>query len=309
MISGQFRRWIGRRFIPFSMKMVRKNYKSIRSRFYVGLFSLFALSCDFQNTMGFEMPTWFLDLQFPLVQKKYSLGGMVNNEQIFSTPDSIGMQLVLEGILPDTTIGSDILEVELNQKIEYTQPATNSPNFSFSLDTTIDIPPITIAPNAQLTNSSGNIFSIPPTTNQTVSQSVWNAIASTIDTTIQIIIDFPDIPPSQLPSFVKSVNGMVIQSDNGSNISDFVTTVTNDGVPTNVTNPTVGLVTDIASPPKSLANHTQSTLVKDANFGPETTSLSQDSLGTAIRVDIGFGIATTNNATVTINENQFSFRN
>jgi len=283
------------------MKMVRKNYKSIRSRFYVGLFSLFVLSCDFQNTMGFEMPTWFLDLQFPLVQKKYSLGGMVNNEQIFSTPDSIGMQLVLEGILPDTTIGSDILEVELNQKIEYTQPATNSPNFSFSLDTTIDIPPITIAPNAQLTNSSGNIFSIPPTTNQTVSQSVWNAIASTIDTTIQIIIDFPDIPPSQLPSFVKSVNGMVIQSDNGSNISDFVTTVTNDGVPTNVTNPTVGLVTDIASPPKSLANHTQSTLVKDANFGPETTSLSQDSLGTAIRVDIGFGIATTNNATVTIN--------
>ena len=122
------------------MKNPYRYIQSIRSRFYVGLFSLFALSCDFQNTMGFEMPTWFLDLQFPLVQKKYSLGGMVNDEQIFSTPDSIGMQLVLEGILPDTTIGSDILEVELNQKIEYIQPATNSPNFSFSFLFIISFP-------------------------------------------------------------------------------------------------------------------------------------------------------------------------
>ena len=301
MISGQFQRWIGGRFITFSMKMIHRNFKSIRSRFLMGLLCFFTISCDFKNPLAFEMPTWFFDLTFPLVQKKYSLSGMVNDEQIFSAPDNIGMQLVLEGTFPDTPIGSDILEVELNQKIQYMQPATNSPNFSFSLDTTIDIPPITIAPGGKLTNSSGTVFSIPPSTNQTVSQSVWNAVASAIDTTIQVIISLPQIPSSELPSFIQSVNGFIIQSDNGSNISDFVTTVTNDGVPTNVTNPTVGLVTDITSPPRSLANHKQSTLAKDANFGPETTSLSQDSLGTAIRVDIGFGIATTSNATVTIN--------
>lgn len=301
MISGQFRRWIGGRFIPFSMKMVHKNYKSIRSRFIMGLLCFFSLSCDFKNPLAFEMPTWFFDLTFPLVQKKYSLEGMVNNTQIFSTPDSIGMQLMFGGTLPDTSIGSDILEVELNQNIQYTQPAIAGPTYSFALDTIIPIPPITIVPGGQLTNSSGTVFSVPPTTNQTVNRLVWNTIASAIDTTISVTINLPQIPSSQLPSFIQSVNGVVIRSDNGANVSDFVTTVTNDGVPTNVTNPTVALVTDITSPPKSLANHTQSDLTKDASFGPETTSLSQDSLGTAIRVDVGFGIATTNDATVTIN--------
>lgn len=267
----------------------------------MGLLCFFSLSCDFKNPLAFEMPTWFFDLTFPLVQKKYSLEGMVNNTQIFSTPDSIGMQLMFNGSLPDTSIGSDILEVELNQNIQYSQPATAGPTHSFSFDTTIAIPPITIAPGGQLTNSSGAVFSVPPSTNQTVNQSVWNTIASAIDTTISVTINLPQIPSSQLPSIIQSVNGVVIQSDNGANVSDFVTTVTNDGVPTNVTNPTIAMVTDITSPPKSLANHTQSTLAKDASYGPETTSLSQDSLGTAIRVDVGFGIATTSNATVTIN--------
>ncbi len=266
----------------------------------MGLLCFFSLSCDFKNPLAFEMPTWFFDLQFPLVQKKYSLEGMVNNTQIFSTPDSIGMQLMFEGALPDTSIGSDILEVELNQNIQYTQPATTGPTLSFALDTTINLS-IPIVPGGQLTNSSDIVFSVPPTTNQTVNQSVWNTIASAIDTTIQVTINLPQIPSSQLPIIIQSVNGLVIQSDNGANVSDIVSTVTNDGVPTNVTNPTVALVTDIASPPKSLANHTQSTLAKDANFGPETTSLSQDSLGSAIRMDIGFGIANTSDATVTIN--------
>jgi len=69
--------------------------------------------------MAFEMPTWFFDLSFPLVQQKYSLEGMIDNKQIFPTPDSLGMQIMFEGALPDTTIGADILEIELNQNIEY----------------------------------------------------------------------------------------------------------------------------------------------------------------------------------------------
>ena len=250
--------------------------------------------------MAFEMPTWFFDLTFPLIQKKYSLEGMVDNKQIFSTPDSIGMQLMFEGTLPDTSFGTDILEVDLNQNIQYTQPATATPNFSFSLDTTINLT-IPIAPGGKLTNSSGTIFSVPPSTNQKVNQSIWNTIASAFDTTIQVIIDLPQIPSSQLPSFIQSVNGLVIQTDDDANVSDFVSTFTNDGLPTNVTNPTAALVTDITSPPKSLANHTQATLAKDVSYGPTTTSLSHDSLGNAIRMDIGFGIATTSNATVAIN--------
>ena len=215
--------------------------------------SFFALSCDFQNPMAFEMPTWFFDLSFPLVQKKYSLEGMVDNKQIFSTPDSIGMQLMFEGILPDTSVGTDILEVELNEIIKYDQPATASPNFSFSLDTTINLN-IPIAPDGKLTNSAGTVFTIPPSSNQTVTQSVWNTIASAIDTKIQVLINLPSIPSSQLPTFIQSVDGLIIKADAGATVSDFVSTFTNDGLPTNVIKPTASMLTDITSPPKTLAS-------------------------------------------------------
>jgi len=87
-----------------------KNYKDIRlilRGFFVFIATLL-ISCDLKNPASFKMPTWFFDLMFPLVQQKYSLEGMVDNKQIFSTPDSLGMQLMFEGVLPDTSIGSDI---------------------------------------------------------------------------------------------------------------------------------------------------------------------------------------------------------
>jgi len=269
------------------------------SKTLIALFSFFTLSCDFQNPMAFEMPTWFFDLSFPLVQQKYSLEGMIDNKQIFSTPDSLGMQIMFEGALPDTTIGADILEIELNQNIEYSQAPVTAPNFSFSIDTSINLA-IPIAPGGKLTNDSGTVFSVPPSQTQSVTKDVWNTIASAVDTTIQITIDLPDIPANQLPSFIQSIDGMVIQTDAGSSISDFNTTISNNGLPTNVTNPTVSLITDITSPAKTLANHTQASVVKDASFGPEITSLSQDSLGGAIRMSIGFGIESTANNAVTI---------
>lgn len=299
MILSQFPRRNDEGFNTFSMKIFLKNFKSVKTRILAGLLCFFSMSCDFRNPLAFEMPTWFFDLSFPLVQKKYSLEGMVNNTQIFSTPDSIGMQLMFEGMLPDTSIGSDILEVELNQSIQYTQPATEVPTFSFNLDTTINLS-IPIAPGGKLTNSNGNVFDIPPAINQTVSGAVWNAIASEIDTTIQVIINLPQIPESQLPSIIETIEGLVIKADDGVSVSEIVSTFTNDGVPTNVIEPTVTLLTDITSPPKTLANHNQSILAQRSTFGPEKTSLSQDSLGSAIRLDIGFGIATTSNPSLII---------
>ena len=278
----------------------KQTFKKRVSKYLIGALSFFTLSCDFENPLAFEMPTWFFELTFPLVQQKYSLEGMVDNKQIFSTPDSIGMQLMFEGELPDTSIGTDILEIELNQNIVYSQAPVSAPTLSFSLDTTINLA-IPIAPGGQLTNSSGVVFTVPPSTNQTVTSAVWNTIASAVNQTIQITLNLPTIPSSQLPSFVESVDGMVIQTDAGSSVSDFNTTVSNKGLPTNVTSPTISLVTDITTPAKTLANHTQSSVTKDNSFGPEITSLSQDSLGGAIRMDIGFGIASTSDATVTIN--------
>jgi len=287
---------------PIKMKNKFRNiillFRKRISQTLIALFSFFTLSCDFQNPMAFEMPTWFFDLSFPLVQQKYSLEGMIDNKQIFPTPDSLGMQIMFEGILPDTSIGVDILEVEINQNIEYAQDPVTAPNFSFSIDTSINLA-IPFAPGGKLINDSGTAFSVPPSEPQTVTKDVWNAIASAVDTTIEITIDLPDIPANQLALFIESIDGFVIQTDAGSSISDFNTTISNNGLPTNVTNPTLSLITDITSPAKTLANHTQASVVKDASYS-ETTSLSQDSLGGAIRMSIGFGIESTASNSVTI---------
>jgi len=287
---------------PIKMKNKFRNiillFRKRISQTLIALFSFFTLSCDFQNPMAFEMPTWFFDLSFPLVQQKYSLEGMIDNKQIFPTPDSLGMQIMFEGILPDTSIGADILEVEINQNIEYAQNPVTAPNFSFSIDTSINLA-IPFAPGGKLINDSGTVFSVPPSQPQTVTKDVWNAIASAVDTTIEITIDLPDIPANQLALFIESIDGFVIQTDAGSSVSDFNTTISNNGLPTNVTNPTLSLITDITSPAKTLASHTQASVVKDASYS-ETTSLSQDSLGGAIRMSIGCGIESTASNSVTI---------
>ena len=92
-------------------------YRRYLSLLLIGFFATFNLSCDLKSPTKFEVPTWFFDLTFPLVQQRYSLEGMVDNENgpIYSTPDSVGMQLMFEGSLPDTSINSDILEVTLNK--------------------------------------------------------------------------------------------------------------------------------------------------------------------------------------------------
>jgi len=276
----------------------KQSFKKRVSKYLIGVLSFFTLSCDFQNPLAFEMPTWFFELTFPLVQQKYSLEGMVDNKQIFSTPDSIGMQLMFEGELPNTSIGTDILEVEINQNIEYAQDPVTAPSFSFSIDKTINLT-IPIAPGGNLINDSGTSFSVPPSEPQTVTKETWNAIASAVDINEEIDIDIPEIPANQLALFIESIDGFVIQTDAGSSVSDFNTTISNNGLPTNVTNPTLSLITDISSPAKTLASHTQASVVKDASYS-ETTSLSQDSLGGAIRMSIGFGIESTASNSVTI---------
>ena len=246
------------------MKKNIKNYKTKLSRkiskTLISLFSFFMLSCDFQNPAAFELPTWFFDLSFPLVQKKYSLEGMVDDKQIFSTPDSLGMQLMFEGVLPDTSIGTDILEVEIDKSIKYSQPTSNAPNFSYSLDLPINIPISLGLPV--------------PSVDGTFSKAEWNAIASTIkvDTTITIQLDggFDD---SQLPSFVRSLDGFVVKADEGSSISDFETTIKNNGMPTNVTEPTFLLISLVYPKLDTLAAHNQTNVIKDATFN-KSTSLS-----------------------------------
>ncbi len=263
---------------------------------FIGIFLFSSSGCDFQNVGGFKLPTWFFDLSFPLVQKKYSLEGLVDNKQIFPTEDSLGMQLVFEGVLPDTAINTDILEVELNQDISYNQDPVSSPIVSVVMDTTFTVS-IPLAPGGQLVDNTGASFSVPPTSNKTITGASWNAIASAFDTTYSVTISLPDIPSSELPEFITAVDAYIIKPDGGGSTSDFTTTFKNNGLPTEVENIDFKLLTDI----KTLASHTHSSLAKDETYGPEITSLSADSLKGKVKLTVGFDIASTNAATLTVN--------
>ena len=267
--------------IYFKIKFYRKISKAL-----ISLLSFFMLSCDFQNPAAFELPTWFFDLSFPLVQQKYSLEGMVDNKQIFSTPDSLGMQLMFEGLLPKTSIGSDILEVEINQSIKYAQPASNGPIFSFNLDLLLNLP---VSLGLSVPSEDG-----------TVSKAEWNALASTIkvDTLIQIPENGFDITGINFPSFVESLDGFSIKADEGSSISDFVTTIKNNGMPTNITEPQILFIAGFRNL-DTLAAHTQTSIAKDVTFN-SSTSLSQKNLAKVNYIKISFGLASTSEENLTI---------
>ena len=267
--------------IYFKIKFYRKISKAL-----ISLLSFFMLSCDFQNPAAFELPTWFFDLSFPLVQQKYSLEEMVDNKQIFSTPDSLGMQLMFEGLLPKASIGSDILEVEINQSIKYAQPASNGPIFSFNLDLLLNLP---VSLGLSVPSADG-----------TVSKAEWNALASTIkvDTLIQIPENGFDITGINFPSFVESLDGFSIKADEGSSISDFVTTIKNNGMPTNITEPQILFIAGFRNL-DTLAAHTQTSIAKDVTFN-SSTSLSQKNLAKVNYIKISFGLASTSEENLTI---------
>ena len=269
-----------------------KIYTNTKRTFRVLFVFIFTLliSCDLKNPTSFKMPTWFFDLMFPLVQQKYSLEGMVDNKQIFSTPDSLGMQLMFEGVFPDTSIGSDILEIGLDKSIKFSTPKSSGPNFSYSLDTSIVIR-IPIAPGNKLTNSSGAQFDVPPSSDQIMNLSDWNAIAGSISPSQNIEIPIPSIPSNQLPDIIESIDSYTIRKDSGGNASSFTSKFTNNGIPSSITNADAKLKTEISSSEKTLADHLDSGNIISGNNTTKATSLSEDNLGTKLLIPIGFSLS------------------
>ena len=245
------------------------------------------MSCDLKGPASFKMPTWFFDLMFPLVQQKYSLEGMVDNKQIFSTPDSLGMQLMFEGIFPDTAIGSDILEIDLDKSIQFSTPSTSAPSFSFSLDTTIKIS-YPVAPGGKLTNSSGAQFDVPPSSDQTMTLNAWNAIASATKPTFNVEIPIPSIPTSQLPDIVESINSYTIKTNSGASTSSFTSKFTKNGLPSTVTFAKSTLKTEINSVNKTLAYHQDNEWLVGET---QVTSLSDSSLGSKLIIPLEFKLS------------------
>ena len=265
-------------------------------RFFKGFFIIllsFFMSCDLKGPASFKMPTWYFDLMFPLVQQKYSLEGMVDNKQIFSTPDSLGMQLMFEGSFPDTSIGADILEIDLDKSIKFSTQATSAPNFSFALDTSIKIS-YPVAPGSKLTNTNGDQFDVPPTVDQTISLASWNAIAQATAPTLNVEIPISSIPNDQLPDLVESVIGYRIKTDAGASTSSFTSKFTNNGLPSNVTLADARLKTEIDSKDITLALHQDDGccgVVDKGNNVSESTSLSDSTIGSKLIIPVSFQIS------------------
>ncbi len=248
---------------------------------------LFA-SCDFQNPAEFEMPTWFIDLKIPITNKSYPLSDMANSDFIDPTSDSTGFQVMFEGDLPDTSIDASYLQIEVNQDIDPETEPVSGITVDFLVDTTIQLT-VPFGEAGFLDIDSLQTFDVPNTFNHRILSSNWNTIATNFDTLIQVDFNIPDIPSSELPEFITSIDKFIIVEDTNGDSSLFRSRIANNGLPSDIEDVQFRLLTDTSSPMDTLANHTRASVSKD-NAYEETTSLSRDSLGTGIRMEFGFSL-------------------
>ncbi len=262
------------------------------------IFSL--IGCDFQSPASFTMPTWFVDIKFPLVTDSYPMSNIVDDSTFFATSDSSGIQLLFNGDLPSKSIDASYLQIPINTNIASAPDPVSSPSLSVVMDTVINIS-VPIAPSG-LIDTNNIPFDLPAVGDKVVSSSVWNQLAAAFDTTAQIDINLPEISSDQLPAFVSSVDAIIITADDGSDSSMFYTSIKNNGIPTSVIHSSFRLLTDTHTPLDTLASHPKDSVATDVTYDRHTL-LGGDSLGSAIRIEFGFGIAPENGAsTVTIHD-------
>lgn len=284
--------------------MVRSDCSNKKKHLFQGMkkflllpVSLLILSCDFDDPSSFSLPTWYIDLKMPLLDDTYPLEGMVDSVNIFSASDSLGMQIIFNGDLPDTSIDSSFLEVPVNKTISFSQDPVASPDITIVIDTTINIS-IPLTPG-QLVNATGTTFNIPPTEDQTVLAAIWNDLASKIDTVITQTIDLPELSASDLPDFITSVDAFIIADDNSSDSSFFYSSLSNNGVPTNIENVQFLLKTARGTGDTTLAEHTKAA-VADPVTTEETDLIGGIALEDHLELSFGFSVEETSNPTVTI---------
>jgi hypothetical protein len=101
---------------------------------------LTAPACDFDVPEKFQMPTWFLDIKIPLVQKRYEMGDLSNPDyNIFPTPDSMGFQIVYEAEFPFTSLDPENLKIDFpGGYIETVIPVSELPGIPLSSAPSID---------------------------------------------------------------------------------------------------------------------------------------------------------------------------
>ena len=144
---------------------MKKNLRKYSTRWRIGLLQalgvmllLTAPACDFDIPEKFEMPTWFLDIKIPLVQKRYEMGDLSNPDyNIYPTPDSMGFQIVYEADFPFTSLDPENLKIDFpGGYIETVIPATEIPGVDASSLELPEIPPIELT--IPVVDTTGSVF-------------------------------------------------------------------------------------------------------------------------------------------------------
>lgn len=246
-----------------------------------GSILLILSGCEFENPADFELPTWFVDIEFPLIHETYTVNDIVDSVTIFPH-DSSGMQIIFEDSLPRVEIDASYLDVNFPggyleiqvpptpMNIEYDMPA-------FVLDTTLVIP-VTI-PGLTLIDTADNIFTIPLTGDHVLSSDNWNQwIADVFNSSfnpIEFLVevyDETDIPLPDDPAVIDEVTALILQD---SPSSYFQTSIRNAGITTSVRNAGVELITGNTLPmDDTLAIHNENTSIVHNTRSVENTSLS-----------------------------------
>ncbi|MBC8399930.1 MAG: hypothetical protein H8E14_00425, partial [Candidatus Marinimicrobia bacterium] len=246
-------------------------------------------------------PTWFMDLTIPLIQERYPLSGIVDDKQIYATPDSLGMQVVFGDDLDTISIDPSLMKVVLKDSISVPPNSVISPTIPFDgIDDTITVEVPFL--DGELVDINGTPFTVPDTIDHKILASVWNLIADASVTPIVFDIFLPQVNDSALPEFI-SIEAIVITADSEMDTSLFQSTIINNGLPTAIDSIEISLSTDTQEPPAILAHHNndEATLPKD-NIYTQSTSLGDSLLGSQIRMSVGFGIEEeTSLDTITIN--------
>ena len=257
-------------------------------------------ACDFQSPASFEMPTWFMDLKIPITNQSYPLSNMAGSDFIDPTSDSSGFQIMFQGDLPNTSIDPSYLQVPINQDIQPDATPVSGITVDFLVDTTISFT-LPFGQSGFFDIDSLQQFNIPNNFDHRILTSTWNVIAANFDTLIRLDLNIPEIPSSQLPEFITSIDKFIVIEDVANDSSLFSSRIINNGLPSDIENVRFSLLTDTSTPMDTLANHTRSSVTKDNQYA-ETTSLSRDSLGSGIRMEMGFSLQqVTTVDTLTIN--------
>lgn len=235
------------------------------SKIFVCLLIFVYSSCDFDSPSNFVVPTWFIDIKLPLVSKTFPMGNLVDTTNfIYPTDDSAGFQLIFKGdieppvgteetdlyvpfeggyieqdIPPDPIAGIDgssipieplTLPIDLRQLVVY--------NSEIYPDTTNLTNPITGEILADFTP-----FSLPISETKVMESATFNELfVDPVNTVLSAILDsINNLDPINLglssliegiePSIITSIDTLLIAAS-----SQFKSTITNNGYPTNIIN-------------------------------------------------------------------------